>query len=194
MTDADPELIARIAAGDEGAFETFYRRHVDAVVAIAVRRCRDAHEVSELCAAVFLAVWQRAATFDTDRGEAGAWLHGIATHRLIDLRRSDRRRSALAARLIERRVLDGDDIERLTERIDAERDIDGVIDAVRALPEPQREVLSLVGVDGLTATEAAEQLGSTPAAVRMRLSRARRAVRGQLDDEATTTLSTEVTT
>lgn len=190
MNDDDSELIARIATGDEEAFEAFYRRHVDAVVAGAVRRCRDAHEVTELCAAVFLAVWQRAATFDAGRGEVGAWLYGIATHRLIDLRRGDRRRTALAARLIERRVLDGDDIERLTERIDAERDAGNVIGVVRDLPEPQREALSLVAVDGLTATEAAEQLGSTPTAVRMRLSRARRTVRARLADEATTSTTT----
>ena len=89
-------------------------------------------------------------------------------------------------------MLDGDDIERLTERIDAERDADTVIDAIRALPGPQRDALALVAVDGLTATEAAERLGASPTAVRMRLSRARRTVRGRLGDVADPTNTTEL--
>jgi RNA polymerase sigma-70 factor (ECF subfamily) len=172
----DTELIQRVATGDTAAFEDLYRRHVDHVVSYAVRRCRDAHEVSELCAAVFLAAWERASTFDAERGDVGGWLTGIAANRFVDLRRRDRRQQALRERLLERRVLEPNDIERLTERIDAARAADDVIGAVRSLPEAQRDVVSLVAVDGLTSAEAADRLGSTPTAVRMRLSRARRSV------------------
>lgn len=179
----DSTLLAAIAAGDESAFERFYRAHIDEVVALAVRRCRDPHEVSELCAAVFLSVWQSAGSFDESRGSATAWLHRIAANRLIDLRRGDRRRDALAARLIERRVLDYDDIERLAERIDAEREAPEVVDAVRSLPDVQREAVELVAIDGLTATEAAERIGTSPTAVRMRLSRARKTVRDAIDPQ-----------
>ncbi|HQF93503.1 MAG TPA: sigma factor-like helix-turn-helix DNA-binding protein, partial [Microthrixaceae bacterium] len=52
--------------------------------------------------------------------------------------------------------------------------------------------LALVAVDGLTATEAAERLGASPTAVRMRLSRARRTVRGRLGDVADPTNTTEL--
>lgn len=180
MNDDDPDLIAAIAAGDEAAFERFYRRHVDAVITYGVRRCRDAHEVSELAAAVFLSVWRSAGSFDASRGSASAWLNGIASNRLIDLRRGDQRRDALAARLIERRVLEPDDIDRLTERIDAERSARAVVSAVSDLPDTQREALTMVAIDGLTATEAADRIGTSPTAVRMRLVRARRGVQAAL--------------
>lgn len=182
----DRRLLERIASGEEAAFERFYRRHLNDVLSYAARQCRDAHEVAELSAAVFVSVWQSAASFDPERGTAGAWLRGIAANRLIDLRRSDGRRQAMAARIAARRVLEPHDIDRLTRRIDAERDAAPVIDAVRALPDAQRDVISLVAIDGLNATEAADRLGTSPTAVRMRLARARRSVRDALGLEADT--------
>ncbi|MFN8049827.1 MAG: RNA polymerase sigma factor [Acidimicrobiales bacterium] len=177
----DHELIGRIAERDQTAFETFYRRHVGSIVALGTRRCRDAHEVSELCALVFLAVWERAAAYDPARGDARSWLFGIASNRFVDLRRGDRRRTALAARLIERRVLEPNDIDRLTDAIDAARAAGDVVAAVRELPDAQRQALTMVAVDGLSAVEAARELDTTPTAVRMRLSRARRTVRQTID-------------
>lgn len=183
MNNDEPELIARIAGGDEVAFERFYRRHLDSVVTYGVRHCRDSHEVSELCAAVFLSVWQSARSFDGSRGSTSAWLYRIAANRLIDLRRGDRRRAMLTARLIERRVLDPDDIGRLTERIDAERSASEVVDAVRSLPDAQRQAVELIAIDGLSATEAAWRVGTPPTAMRMRLSRARRTVSDAIDPQ-----------
>lgn len=165
---------------DVAAFEELYRRHVDYVVTYGTHRCRDPHEVAELRAAVFLAVWERSATFDAERGEPRAWITGIASHRLADLRRCDRRHRALSERLLERRVLDCDDMDRLTDRIDASRSARWLHDAIEALPEAQREVFLLVAVNGLTASEAAVRLGKTPTAVRMRLLRARQTLRGAL--------------
>lgn len=80
-------------------------------------------------------------------------------------------------------MLDYDDIERLAERIDAEREAPEVVDAVRSLPDVQREAVELVAIDGLTATEAAERIGTSPTAVRMRLSRARKTVRDAIDPQ-----------
>jgi RNA polymerase sigma-70 factor (ECF subfamily) len=52
-----------------------------------------------------------------------------------------------------------------------------VLSAVQALPEPQRALLTLVYLEGLSPDEAAQALGLRPGAVRMRLTRARRALR-----------------
>lgn len=184
MRVSDSTLVESIADRDVAAFEEFYRRHVGHVVDYGTRRCRDPHEVAELCAAVFLAVWERGGTFDAGRGEPRAWITGIAGNKLADLRRRDQRHEALSARLLERRVLDDDDYERLAERMEAARSVGDLNEAIDGLPDAQREVLSLGAVDGLTASEAASRLGTTPTAVRMRLSRARRSLRGaQVDSK-----------
>jgi RNA polymerase sigma-70 factor (ECF subfamily) len=54
--------------------------------------------------------------------------------------------------------------------------------ALAALPAPYREVLLLVGVEGLQPAEAAEVCGVTPEALRKRLSRAREMLARSLDE------------
>jgi RNA polymerase sigma-70 factor (ECF subfamily) len=55
-------------------FETFYRRHVQAVVGFGTRRCGSADEVAELVSVVFLEVMCSAAGYDRRRGDARPWL------------------------------------------------------------------------------------------------------------------------
>ena len=177
------DLLRDVADGDAAAFAVVYRRHIDDVMTYAVNRCRDPHEVAELCAATFVAVWEGAAGFDPARGTAAAWIIGIAGRRLADLRRSDARRLRLAQRLQATSLLTGDDIDRIAERIDAARLAPAARRAVDALPGPQRDVLRHVGA-GRSPDEAAAALGISPSAARMRLMRARRAVRVELAEES----------
>jgi len=74
------------------------------------------------------------------------------------------------------RSLDDDEIADLEERIDAAREGEYVEAGLGLLPEADREVLWLVGNDGLTPMQAAGVLGVSPTAFRMRLMRARRAL------------------
>ena len=50
----------RVADCDSVAFETVYRRHVDHVIRTATARCTDPHEVGDVVADTFLAVWRSA--------------------------------------------------------------------------------------------------------------------------------------
>jgi RNA polymerase sigma factor (sigma-70 family) len=171
----DRELLGSLNA-DPAAFELFYRRHVDRVVGFAARRLPDAADVADVVATTFLTVLTSSASYDPQRGEPTAWLLGI-THRLIagSARRS-RKHAALVTKIAGSRLLDSDDIDRLEERIQAEQSARTVMDAVNRLKPNARDALLLVGVEGLTPTEAAQVLGISPANFRMRLSAARRAL------------------
>ena len=76
-----------------------------------------------------------------------------------------------------RRLLDADDIERMTEKIDALRQIRELHAELQVLPEGERAVLELVSVDGLTVAEAASALNIRQVTARVRLHRARSALR-----------------
>lgn len=180
MGVTDAELVVRIGAGDVDALGQLYERHVDRVVAHAATRCRDADEVADLVSTVWLSVWRSAPTFDPRRGEVVPWIVGIASHRFVDLRRGERRVDALTEKLRGSRFLDGDDVERIAEKVAAARAAGPSAEAVADLPPAQREAFELVAIDGLTAEQAAEVVGSTPTAVRMRLSRARQTLRRRL--------------
>ena len=48
MSKGDAERLAAAAAGDAGAFGSFYRRHEALVFAYAVHRCTNASDVADL--------------------------------------------------------------------------------------------------------------------------------------------------
>jgi len=172
------ELLA--AAGhDPIAFEAFYRRTVDRVVAFAAARCRSPEDVADLVADTYVAVIASADRYDPQRGEALAWVYGIAANVHAAGRRSERRQARTVAKLSGRRLLDDDDVARLEEMIDAASIASRASKAVRNLPDAQREILELVSA-GHEPADAARFLGIAPAAARMRLARARAAVRVEL--------------
>ncbi|HVM13866.1 MAG TPA: sigma-70 family RNA polymerase sigma factor [Egibacteraceae bacterium] len=173
---SDQELVAQLAR-DADALEEFYRRHVDKVVGFASRRMATPDEVADLAAGVFLAVIDASDRYDPGRGEPVSWLLGIAANQVAAQRRRHARDRRLQERLCGRRLLDADDYERLEARIDAERAARRLYAALQDLPEGEREVMDLVGVEGLTPAAAASALGISPASARMRLARARRKLR-----------------
>src|SRR5215472_1041833 len=95
-------------------------------------------------------------------GQRGAWLIGIARHVVAEEHRRAARDRGAMERIEASRLLDADDIGRLEERIDAERQARGLYARVRRLPPGEREVLELVAVDGLSVSDAAAVAGISP--------------------------------
>ena len=81
-------------------------------------------------------------------------------------------------------LVDAEDLARLHERIDAEPQTRQLYLAMDRLPESQRAVLELVALEGLSAGEAAQALGISKVAARVRLHRARRFVQNRLFSSA----------
>jgi RNA polymerase sigma-70 factor (ECF subfamily) len=170
----------RAIGHDPDALEAFYREHVDAVQRFVARRVADRQLAADLTAEVFVAAIQSADGYRAGRGSPTAWLFGVAHHVVSgEHRRRGRERRAMGE-LVGQRTLDGDDAARLDERIDAgarSRELYGAMDR---LPAGERAVLELVALDELSVADAARALGIQPIAARVRLHRARRALREQL--------------
>jgi RNA polymerase sigma factor (sigma-70 family) len=172
---AEPRV--RSIGTDPAAFAEFYRAHVHEVTRFVTRRVADPQLAADLTADVFLAVIEAAADYRGSFGGPRTWLFGIARNVIAaEFRRSARQRRAEDL-IAGRRLLDADDIDRLVAKIDASRHVRGLHEELRALPDGERAVLELVAVDGLSVAEAAAALGIRPVAARVRLHRARRALR-----------------
>jgi RNA polymerase sigma-70 factor (ECF subfamily) len=171
---AEPPV--RLIGTDPAAFTEFYRAHVAEVTRFVARRVVDPQLVADLTAEVFLAVIEAAARYRGSFGGPRTWLYGIARNAIAaEFRRSAREQRA--ERLIAgRRLLDADDIDRLTEQIDAYRQVRELHKMLQALPEGERAVLELVSVDGFTVAEAAAALNIRQVTARVRLHRARQAL------------------
>ncbi len=163
---------------DPSVFARAYDQHCGSVYAIAFRVLGNAAQAQDVVQDVFLRLWRRPHTFDARRGELGPYLRLIARSRALDLwregqaagRASDRLKFAVAAAEAPAGDLPGPAAEISDER-------DAVREAIRRLPDAQREALVLAYWGGLTAGEIARRvdvpLGTAKSRIRLGLARLR---------------------
>jgi RNA polymerase sigma-70 factor (ECF subfamily) len=144
----DAALLARIADGDLGAFQTFHNRYAARVASYARQLNRDRQLDEDVVQEVFTAVWTRAASFNSARGDASGWLYTLTRNKLIDLwRRSSR--GGPAEEIDDRRLparREESDL-RLTLR-----------QALSHVSPEQRQAIEMAYFDGLTYQETAHEL------------------------------------
>ncbi|MEV4803658.1 RNA polymerase sigma factor [Nonomuraea sp. NPDC049421] len=149
-----------------GMYDACRQRVWAYVVSRAGRQVAD-----EVVSETFAIAWRR---LDDVPEPALPWLLGVARNVLRDNVRAELRREALAAEL--RAWTEGDVAEQVTERL-------GVLRALAALHEDDREILVLVAWHGLSPKEAARVVGCSPAAYRVRLHRARKRLKQAMETE-----------
>ncbi|GAA4636151.1 sigma-70 family RNA polymerase sigma factor [Actinoallomurus vinaceus] len=147
-------------------FEEIYAACHDPVLGYVLRRTEDGHDAADVLAETFLVAWRRIDEIPAgDR--ARPWLFGVARRVLANHHRGERRRTALGDRL---RTELGDAVRAADHHTES-----GVIaEAFRGLSDDDRELLSLVGWEGLDTGQIATVLGCSRNAVRIRLHRARK--------------------
>jgi RNA polymerase sigma factor (sigma-70 family) len=178
-----PEQLHWIATDPE-IFEAFYREHVGAIQGFVARRVGDREQAADLTAEIFLAAIGAARRYQPKRGTPRAWLYGIAaTVVAIDRRRAGRER-AREERLRASTLLEEDDGARIDARIDAAAKLRDLYRAMDRLSESERAILELVALDELSLTEAAAAARVRPVTARVRLHRARRKLRAELEAAA----------
>jgi RNA polymerase sigma factor (sigma-70 family) len=164
------------------AFAVFYRRYERLVVGWLVRRTGRADVAADLAAEVFAAAYLGASRFRAGPEPAGAWLLGIARHKLLRSLRRERTEASARARLGVDRVEVSD--EALA-AVDELRDC-GVLGLLEMLPEDQREAVRGRVVDEADYSELALRLEISPLAARKRVSRGLAALRRGLQHEGDT--------
>ncbi len=157
-------------------FSRLYREHGRAVLAYALRRVEDREDAADVVAETYLVAWRRLG--EVPPGEsARLWLYGVARNVIANLQRSERRRTRLGRRLAETLRTE------LTTRPAPEGEAAELLRAMAGLGEEDRELLLLVSWEGLAPGDAAKVLGISALAARSRLHRARRRLRGLIEDD-----------
>ena len=180
MSDA---MLLRSIGDDPRSLEEFYRRHVGTVTRFLARRCSDPEDVADAVSVTFLSVLTSFDTYDPNRGTTTGWVLSIAANAAKQQWRSDARDQRILDRVRGSRLVDADDLERLAEMIDAEKGTMSVIRALTDAPAVERELLAYMITEDVGPAEAARDLGISHGAARTRLTRLRRRVRRQLDED-----------
>lgn len=158
----------------EARYRAFFAQSHPDLLRFAQRRVHPSH-AEDVVADAFLVAWRRFDEAPATPGDQRAWLFGIARNCLLNARRGEQRRAALAVRVAGAEPGEaGWTADEIAERVDLVR-------AWHRLDAAQQEVLALTAFDDLTSAQAARVLSTTAAGYRLRLMRARRSLRRHLD-------------
>ena len=170
----DARLIAAAEAGDRGAFDGLYRRHLDSVYARLTRVIGPAPERDDLVQQIFLDVYRALRRF---RGDASfsTFLHrivlNVAYEHLERRRRGKGRNEPLEAHQLETLIAPGVSPEQ---RVRQREELTRLFTLLEHLSPKRRAAFVLVAVECLPLEEAASLLGANAAAIKQRVLEARR--------------------
>jgi RNA polymerase sigma-70 factor (ECF subfamily) len=160
--------------GREARFAAVYDALYADLLRFAYRRVEPG-AAEDVVAEAFLVAWRRFDSLPADDEAARAWLFGVARNVILNDRRGAERREALGVRLAEAATQQTEPADEwVAHRVDVAR-------AWSRLSERHQEALALSVLDGMTSSQAAAVLGISAVAYRLRLSRARRALRLHLE-------------
>lgn len=182
--------MARLRAGEESAFEQLVRSTSGRLLATARRLLRNDEEARDAVQSAFIRAFQSLSRF-REESRLSTWLHRILINEaLMRLRSRPKQEEESIDDLLPTFVSDGhqtrdtidwsDTAEAALERAETSAIVNRAIDR---LPESYRTVLLLRDIEELSNGEIAEKLGLSTNAVKVRVHRARQALRTLLEKE-----------
>lgn len=174
--DSDAVLLAAFARGDQSAARALTGRHLPRVFAHAFRLLQDKAEAEDVAQEAMLKLWKMAPSWREGEAKVSTWLYRVTANAATD-------------RLRKRRTVG---LESAPEQADSAPSVeDGLIandrqnalhDAMKTLPERQRNALVLRHFEELSNPEIAMALETSVEAVESLLGRARRALAERLSN------------
>lgn len=171
---SDDDLVAAAKGGDPDAWRELYRAHAGRLLLWLETRAGVPDEsADDLAAESWLVAAQKIADFHGNSSDFAGWLFGIArNHAANSRRRSGRRHAASAAIPADDHVVPGPE--------SAYAGAEWVREALRALPDRERDVVTCLEVLGLDVAGTAEALDISAVAVRVARHRGLKKLRGIL--------------
>ena len=166
----DHQLIQRVSQVDKDALEALYVRYQTPVYSLAMFMLKQPPLAEEATQDIFLNIWLKASSFNSERGQPKSWIMSVAHHKIVDIIRS-RRRTIVNTDPGDYETLDllpakgastEDQVEQTLER-------ERIMRALDQIPESQREVITLAYFGGFSQSEMAERLGQPLGTVKTRV-------------------------
>jgi RNA polymerase sigma-70 factor (ECF subfamily) len=186
-TEADLDLLRRIAVRDETALADMYDRHSRLAYSVIMRILRSSSDAEDVLQETFVRVWSRAETYDARLGSPAAWLTRIARNRALDRLRAKRVRSDIsvepgAGRDGEAAWLPEPETRETPEVVLQGNATAGALRAAMAdLPVAQRELIDAAFFEGYTHHELSTRFGVPLGTVKTRIRTGLMAMRERLE-------------
>lgn len=186
---SEAEFVSRLRAGDGAAYAELVRTQGGRMLAVARRLLRSDDDAADAVQEAFISAFRAIASFEGG-ARLSTWLHRIVVNAaLMKLRTRARRPEVSIDELLPKFQEDGQHVDEPAEwrspaqlaALESRETRNLVREQIDKLPADYRTVLILRDIEGLDTKETAELLGVTPNAAKIRLHRARLALRTLLD-------------
>jgi RNA polymerase sigma-70 factor (ECF subfamily) len=185
--ESDAMLVARLQAGDPDAYETLVRVHGGRLLSVARRFLPNNEDAQDAVQEAFIKAFRAIGTFE-ERAQLHTWLHRILVNTaLMKIRSRKRRPEESIDDLLPTFQADGHQTTESRDWSDAifeRKETAAMVRlAIAQLPDLYRVVLTLRDIEERDTIETAAAIGTTTTVVKVRLHRARQALRTLLDRE-----------
>lgn len=179
--DSDIALVKRARDGDFSAFETLFERYRTLVFRFAYQMVPRRDDAEDIVQEAFVRAYQNLDKY-RDEAKFTTWLLRIVTNLCTDQARMSTRRQALEQQeakgsLVWMTVGDWDDP---VQNLENDRRKDALRRALEALPAHHRSVIVLRDIEEREYSEIADVLGCTVGGAKLRVLRARRALKDRI--------------
>lgn len=185
---ADDQALAAVRNGDQAATERLVRGHAPWMLAVARRILRNETQAEDAVQNAFASIFKNLDRFE-GRSALKTWMHRIVVNEALTLRRRDQRVQEAS---IDHLMPEFDDIGCRTEDASVNLDTPEVLlqqtqtrarisELINMLPDRYRIVLVLRDIEEWSTAEVAEALDLTETNVKVRLHRARAALKKLLE-------------
>ena len=156
--------------------EMRYRQHSPRILAYLLRRMPSQEDAEDLLLDIFLAVWDKLATWDRGEQQLGAYLQTVARNKLADYYRKYGKYPMVPLEEVAEETYAHEELAPEQQALTSEQYAQ-LHQAVQALPKQQQAILYLRFSHGLRCGEIATRLAKTEGAVRTMLSRSLKMLR-----------------
>lgn len=184
----DCSLLAAFKAGDQSGFNRLVRKYQDMIVSTCVRMTGNYQDGEDAAQEVFVQVYKNVGSFRGD-SELTTWLYRITMNVCSNQHRSWWKRLFNSAVRIDRRDEGGDEAPfeladgttpSPAEDLCKKRTVSRVRNAIKRLPELQREMIVLCDLQEKSYEEICSILGIELGTAKSRIARAREALKKEL--------------
>lgn len=179
--ESDAVLVRQARDGEYRAFELLFERHRLLVFRFAYQMTNSRDDAEDVVQEAFVRAYQNLHRY-RDEAKFTTWILRIVTNLCTDRARSGNRRTALeqqeAARGLDWMTL-GNPVDPI-DNLEGDRRVDAIKRALTALPPHHRSVIILRDLEGREYPEIANVLNCTVGGAKLRVLRARRALRDRV--------------
>ncbi len=179
---SDEQLVIRAKEGDSLAMEELFLRYRQPVFRLVYRSVQNVEDAEDIVQDVFVKAFERLHTF-REQSRFSTWLMRIALNLCTDHARSQKRRQELLKREAEHKLgwMTHPEPPNPDEVVQQNALQEAFYTALNRLPEHHRQIIVMRDLEEMEYEEIAQVLNTTVGGVKLRVMRARRALKTQLE-------------